>query len=82
MKTDQQFWEDVATTLAPVILRETMTSDNLVRFLAQEKQHASSFAAELAAKTADQLLLLRNRRIETSIGAAQERAVEESAETS
>jgi hypothetical protein len=81
MKTDQQFWEDIVASLAPAIIRETLVSEKLIMFLAQEKRHASNFAAELAAMTADELLLLRNRRMGVEAG-RQESPVEESAATS
>jgi hypothetical protein len=81
MKSDQQFWEDVATALAPVVLREAVSKDNLTAFLAKEKMHASAFASELAAATADRLLVLRNQRMGVDVG-AQESPVSGSGPTS
>jgi hypothetical protein len=81
MKTDQQFWEDVVTSLVPVVLREAVSKDSLTAFLAQEKMHASVFAAELSAQTADRLLALRNQRMGVDVG-AQESPVSGSGPTS
>jgi hypothetical protein len=82
MKTDQQFWEDVATAIVPIVVKEAFTNEGLIKHLAQQKLTGSGFAAQIAAATADELLRMRNVRIEASIGAAQERAVGESAATS
>lgn len=81
MKTDQQFWEDIVTALAPVIIEQVLTSEKLVDFLAGNNQHASTFAAELAARTADELLVRRETRL-GGIGRVVEAPAGESVATS